>query len=87
MSGSWSERKEADGKGILESVHTQLKGRNIWVWPQSCIEHVLGTTHKGEDAIVGQKEALQKLGADQIEQQMPALKECSNGFGASKFHR
>lgn len=68
--------KEPDGKAIVESVHTQLKGHNIWVWPQSCIEHVFGATKKGEEAIIRQEEGLQKLEVEQIEQQMPALKEC-----------
>jgi predicted ATP-dependent endonuclease of OLD family len=68
--------EETDGKALAESVHNLLKAQNIWVWPHGCIEHITGATDKGEDAIIGQEEAIQAMTPEQIEMQMPLFKAC-----------
>lgn len=65
-----------EGCVIVEASHDNLKSVGVWVWPQGCIEQVLDTHDKGEDAIIHQEERLRALNAADIEQQMPAFKAC-----------
>lgn len=68
--------KEEDGNKISQTVQGQLKQKNIWVWSQGCIEHVTGTTEKGEDAIFEQEERLKTMNTGDFQMKMPAFKEC-----------
>ena len=68
--------QEIDGQQLLKTVHEQLKGCNIWVWTDGCIENVTGASNKGENAIAEQEERLLAMSAIEIEQQMPAFAAC-----------
>jgi predicted ATP-dependent endonuclease of OLD family len=67
---------DAEGKLLASEVHNQLKGRSVWVWKAGCIEHIIGTANKGEDAIIEREEALRKMSAPDVAAQMAALVEC-----------
>lgn len=68
--------KEPEGKEISQAIQTELQQKNVWIWSQGCIEHVTGTTEKGEGAILAQEEQLKSMSAEDIETQMPAFKTC-----------
>ena len=65
-----------EGCAIVECSHSDLKPAGVWVWPQGCIEQVMGCEDKGEDAIIQQEERLRAMSASEIEQQMPIFKAC-----------
>lgn len=67
---------DEDGKTVAQGSHDLLKMGGVWVWQQGCIEHVIGTSDKGEDAIIEQEHRLGEMSSAEIEQQMPALKAC-----------
>lgn len=67
---------DQEGKLIAKNSHDALKGAGIWIWQQGCIEQVIGAENKGEDAIVEQEQRLLEMDASEIEEQMPAFKEC-----------
>lgn len=68
--------KEPDGKKLSLGIQAELQNYNVWIWSEGCIEHVTGTTEKGEDAIFAQEEQLKLMSATDIETQMPGFKSC-----------
>lgn len=67
---------DTDGQVVAKSVHDQLKPNNIWVWPMGCIEQVVGTDDKGEDAIIEQEIKLRGMSSEELKTQMPVFKSC-----------
>jgi len=67
---------DPDGNTLASDVHNQLKGHSIWIWKSGCIEHVLGTADKGEDAIIAQEEALRTKSSADVAAEFPAIVEC-----------
>lgn len=67
---------DEEGRKIAEGTHKNLKQFSVWAWPQGTIEQITGAEEKGEDAIIKQEEQLQAMRPEEIEDQMPALKEC-----------
>ncbi len=67
---------DEEGRTIAEGSHTDLKQASVWVWPQGCIEQVIGADDKGEDAIIEQEQRIRAMNVAEIEQQMPAFKAC-----------
>lgn len=65
-----------DGRAIAGKSHTDLKAAGVWAWAQGCIEQVTGAEDKGEEAIIEQEQRLRAMSTANIEQQMPAFKEC-----------
>lgn len=68
----------SDGEGQTLAAHTQqaLLGHCVWAWQEGCIEQVIGTEDKGEDAIIEQEQRLRTMSVAEIEQRMPAFKAC-----------
>ncbi len=67
---------DADGKTLAADVHGQLKAHSIWIWKSGCIEHVMGSAGKGEDAIIEQEEALRTKSSSDVAAEFPAIVEC-----------
>ncbi len=67
---------DAEGKVLAEGSHDALKEANVWAWTQGCIEQVIGTYDKGEDAIIEQEQRLRDMDSAYIEKNMPAFKKC-----------
>lgn len=65
-----------EGKALAEQTQGALRAHRIWAWREGCIEQVIGSNDKGEDAIIEQEQRLQTMSAANIEQQMPAFKAC-----------
>jgi predicted ATP-dependent endonuclease of OLD family len=68
--------EDSKGKGIANSVHSQLKQKCIWIWPVGCIEHVTEHREKGEEAIDKQEKLIRDMDKIQFESRMPLFKEC-----------
>ncbi|MEI2453121.1 ATP-dependent endonuclease [Lysobacter firmicutimachus] len=66
--------QDSEGKTYAESAHDALIAKGVWLWSTGCIEHVIGASDKGEDAIFYQENCLSVLGPSEIEASMPALK-------------
>ncbi len=68
--------KDSKGKDIINSVHSQLKQKGVWIWPVGCIEQITKHQKKGEKAIINQEELLRNMDKIQFENDMPLFKEC-----------
>lgn len=80
---SWAEfAANTKGKAIANDCHTTLQNMDIWIWRNGCIETILGTSEKGEDAISIQETRLRSMTANDISQEIPQLKECLDWIGA-----
>lgn len=67
---------DTEGKTLASEVHEQLKGYSIWIWKSGCIEHVIGTADKGEDAIIEREEALRTKSSAEVAAEFPEIVEC-----------
>ena len=67
---------DPDGASISCGLHDVLRAQGLWVWTAGCIEDVTGFGQKGEDAILAQELAIEKMDAEEIEKSMPQIKCC-----------
>ena len=67
---------DSESEKVIRDTHEALKSAGVWVWEKGCIEQVIGTNAKGEDAIRDQEEAMRSLSADEIISSMPLLQSC-----------
>lgn len=75
--GTWALfAADREGQNLAEHTQRALQTHRVWAWQAGCIEQVIGTDDKGEDAIIEQEQRLRAMSAADIEQQMPAFKAC-----------
>lgn len=67
---------DVDGKQVVHRVHEQLKDKGVWVWPVGSLEDVTGHKSKGEDAILDQEEKIRRMEPDDLDSEMPLLRQC-----------
>ncbi len=67
---------DGEGKNLAAQMQQALQDCSVWAWKEGCIEQVIGTENKGEDAIIEQEQQLHAMSAAEIEQHMPAFKAC-----------
>ncbi|MBL0311746.1 MAG: ATP-dependent endonuclease [Holophagaceae bacterium] len=65
-----------EGEGLASTVHGTIKQHSVWIWEKGCIEHVIGTVDKGEEAIIEREEALRVMSRNDVSSQMPDMVEC-----------
>lgn len=68
--------RDVNGSAIAKRTHDALKAQSVWIWPDGCIEQVMGCDDKGEDAILEQEERLRNMSTAEIDAAMPSFREC-----------